>query len=76
MLGFPNLDFAGGSNAWQTYLQPWSSPLVFLFLAGFIMAAAASKTKLDIWLAKRILFIVGSKPPLCYNSQNTKKEKI
>jgi len=62
MLGFPNLDFASGSDAWKVYLQPWSSPLIFLFLAGFIMAAAASKTKLDVWLAKRILFIVGTKP--------------
>jgi len=62
LLGFPNLDFANASDAWKTYLQPWSSPLIFLFLAGFIMAAAASKTKLDIWLAKKILFLVGTKP--------------
>jgi len=62
LLGFPNLDFASGSKVWQIYLQPWSSPLIFLFLAGFIMAAAAAKTKLDIWLAKKILFFVGGKP--------------
>ena len=62
MLGFPNLDFAHGSDEWKIYLQPWSSPLIFLFLAGFIMATAASKTKLDVWLAKKILFIVGNKP--------------
>ena len=62
MLGFVDLDFAGGSEEWKVYLQPWSSPLVFLFLAGFIMAAAATKTKLDVWIAKKILFIVGAKP--------------
>lgn len=62
LLGFPNLDFASGSKEWQVYLQPWSSPLIFLFLAGFIMAAAASKTKLDLWLAKKILFLVGGRP--------------
>lgn len=62
MLGFVNLNFEDGSNLWQTYLQPWSSPLVFLFLAGFIMAKAASKTKLDIWLAKKVLLIVGTQP--------------
>jgi len=62
LLGFPNLDFASGSKVWQVYLQPWSSPLIFLFLAGFIMAAAAAKTKLDVWLAKNILFFVGGKP--------------
>ena len=61
-LGFPNLNFQSGSKEWQVYLQPWSSPLIFLFLAGFIMAAAASKTKLDLWLAKKILFFVGGRP--------------
>jgi len=62
LLGFPNFDFSSGSKDWQFYLQPWSSPLIFLFLAGFIMAAAASKTKLDLWLAKKILFYVGGRP--------------
>lgn len=62
LLGFPGFNFSDGSETWKVYLQPWSSPLIFLFLAGFIMAAAASKTKLDIWLAKKILFVVGSKP--------------
>lgn len=62
ILGFPGFDFATGSKAWEIYLKPWSSPLVFLFLAGFIMAAAASKTKLDLWLAKRVLFFAGETP--------------
>jgi len=62
LLGFPNFDFSTQSDHWKVYLQPWSSPLIFLFLAGFIMAAAASKTKLDIWLAKKILFYLGGKP--------------
>jgi len=62
LLGFPDFNFSSGSSDWKLYLQPWSSPLIFLFLAGFIMAAAASKTKLDVWLAKKVLFIVGSKP--------------
>ncbi|MBU0631559.1 DASS family sodium-coupled anion symporter [bacterium] len=62
LLGFHHFDFSTGAKEWEVYLQPWSSPLVFLFLAGFIMAAAASKTKLDIWLAKKVLFFVGNKP--------------
>jgi sodium-dependent dicarboxylate transporter 2/3/5 len=62
LLGFHNFDFASGSKEWQVYLQPWSSPLIFLFLAGFIMAAAASKTKLDVWMAKKVLFFVGGRP--------------
>jgi sodium-dependent dicarboxylate transporter 2/3/5 len=62
LLGFNDFDFASGSKEWQVYLQPWSSPLIFLFLAGFIMAAAASKTKLDVWMAKKVLFFVGGRP--------------
>ena len=38
LLGFKDFDFASGSKAWEYYLSPWSSPLIFLFLAGFIMA--------------------------------------
>ena len=62
LLGFNHFDFSTDSKKWEIYLQPWSSPLVFLFLAGFLMAAAASKTKLDLWLAKKVLFFVGTKP--------------
>ncbi|MGM0533825.1 MAG: SLC13 family permease [Campylobacterota bacterium] len=61
LLGFDGFDFSDRSR-WESYLAPWSNPLVFLFLAGFIMALAASKTKLDIWLAKKVLFFVGGKP--------------
>ena len=62
LLGFHDFDFSTGSKEWEVYLKPWSSPLIFLFLAGFIMALAASKTKLDLWLAKKVLYYVGSKP--------------
>lgn len=55
------LGLAPGED-WEQFLIPWASPLVFLFLAGFIMAAAAAKTRLDIWMAKRVLFLVGNKP--------------
>lgn len=61
LLGFNGFNF-DGSNEWKKYLNQWSNPLIFLFLAGFIMAIAASKTKLDIWLAKKVLFYVGGKP--------------
>lgn len=62
LIGFTNFDFNSSNVEWKYFLKPWSSPLVFLFLAGFIMAIAASKTKLDLWLAKKMLFYVGSKP--------------
>lgn len=61
-LGFHDFDFASGSKEWTFFLNAWSSPLIFLFIAGFILAIAASKTKLDLWLAKKVLFYFGNKP--------------
>lgn len=61
-LGFKDFDFNSSSKEWTYFLQPWSSPLIFLFIAGFILAIAASKTKLDLWLAKTVLFYFGNKP--------------
>lgn len=61
-LGFHDLNFDSNTKDWVMYLKPWSSPLIFLFLAGFILAIAASKTKLDLWLAKKVIFYFGSKP--------------
>ncbi|AXH10981.1 hypothetical protein CP960_11480 [Malaciobacter halophilus] len=62
LLGYPDLNFDSNSKEWLYYLKPWSSPLIFLFLAGFILAIAASKTKLDFWLAKKVLFLFGNSP--------------
>ncbi|MDX9813223.1 MAG: DASS family sodium-coupled anion symporter [Sulfurimonadaceae bacterium] len=62
LLGFDGFNFKSGSKEWEYYLLPWSYPLIFLFLGGFIMASAASKTKLDLWLAKKVIFIVGGRP--------------
>ncbi len=61
-LGFHDFNFDTNSKEWLYYLKSWSSPLIFLFIAGFILAIAASKTKLDIWLAKKVLFYFGNKP--------------
>jgi len=62
MLGFSDFNFSSSSKEWTYFLKPWSSPLIFLFLSGFILAIAASKTKLDLWLAKRVIFYFGNKP--------------
>jgi len=61
-LGFADFDFNHVNKEWTYFLKPWSSPLIFLFIAGFILAIAASKTKLDLWLAKKVLFYFGNKP--------------
>lgn len=61
-LGFEDFNFTSTSKEWVYFLKPWSSPLIFLFLAGFILAIAASKTKLDLWLAKKVIFYFGNRP--------------
>ncbi len=62
LLGFHGFAYREENPEWKIYLQPWSSPLVFLFFAGFVMAAAATKTKLDLWMAKKVLFFSGDNP--------------
>lgn len=45
----------GETKAWTTFVQPWSSPTMWLFLGGFVLAHACSKTQLDKWLAGLVL---------------------
>nr|WP_237682634.1 DASS family sodium-coupled anion symporter [Halarcobacter ebronensis] len=62
LLSYHDFNFDSNSKEWIFYLKSWSSPLIFLFLSGFILAIAASKTKLDLWLAKSVLFYFGKAP--------------
>jgi len=45
----------GDTKAWTTFVQPWSSPTMWLFLGGFVLAHGCSKTQLDKWLAGMVL---------------------
>ena len=47
---------------WDRFLAPWASPLLWLFLGGFVLGQAASKTGLDLWLARRVLTLSGTTP--------------
>lgn len=47
---------------WDRFLAPWASPLLWLFLGGFVLGQAASKTGLDRWMARRVLMISGTTP--------------
>jgi len=62
ILGKPNGVFASGPKDWEMFIRPWSSPLIWLFFGGFILAAAASKTRLDRWIARHVLGWFGTKP--------------
>ncbi|QTN33588.1 DASS family sodium-coupled anion symporter [Akkermansiaceae bacterium] len=45
----------GDTKAWTTFVEPWSSPTMWLFLGGFVLAHGCSKTQLDKWLAGMVL---------------------
>ncbi len=63
ILGRVNGVFATGEKDWEIFVQPWSSPLIWLFFGGFILAAAATKTRLDRWLVRNVLARFGTHPP-------------
>lgn len=46
---------------WQIFIAPFASPLIWLFLAGFILAEAASRTGLDRTLAGLVFRAAGSR---------------
>ncbi len=41
------------------FLAPWASPLVWLFLGGFVLGHGAARTGLDTWLAERVIGVFG-----------------
>lgn len=51
-----------GEPVWEKYIATWGSPLVWLFFGGFILAAAAKKTGLDLWMASHVLSRLGKRP--------------
>lgn len=63
ILGRPGGVFAeeGDGQAWLMFVSPWASSLMWLFIGGFVLAHACSKTRLDRWLASLLLGrLVGS----------------
>ncbi|MFU8896847.1 MAG: SLC13 family permease [Gammaproteobacteria bacterium] len=63
LLGRPDGVFAGPDepDRWQIFIAPFASPLIWLFLAGFILAEAASRTGLDRTLAGAVFRAAGSR---------------
>ncbi|MFT5087767.1 MAG: sodium-dependent dicarboxylate transporter 2/3/5 [Candidatus Latescibacterota bacterium] len=62
ILGRPGGVFARGGGDWEIFVRPWSSPLIWLFFGGFVLAEAATKTALDRWVASRVLGRFGDGP--------------
>jgi len=63
LLGRPDGVFAAADEPerWQIFIAPFASPLIWLFLAGFILAEAASRTGLDRTLAGLVFRAAGSR---------------
>jgi solute carrier family 13 (sodium-dependent dicarboxylate transporter), member 2/3/5 len=61
MLGRPDGVFVGPDepDRWQIFIAPFASPLIWLFLAGFILAEAAARTGLDRTLAGAVFRAAG-----------------
>lgn len=55
ILGKPNGVFATTSKDWEIFIKPWGSPVIWLFIGGFVMASSAQKTKLDVKLLINIV---------------------
>lgn len=61
-LGRPDGVMNAGPDDWQKYTATWGSPLIWLFLGGFVMAAAAEKTGLTVWVSAKLLSRIGERP--------------
>ncbi len=63
-LGTPGGVYAaeGDVEAWRRFVDPWSSPLIWLFLGGFVLARGCAKTGLDRQMATALLAGVGPRP--------------
>jgi len=64
LLGLPGNGFSKEGGDWQIYVHTWSSPLIWLFFGGFVMASAAHRTHLDRWLGSHIIGWFGNRPSM------------
>jgi len=63
LLGNPDAGvFAVESDDWETFVVVLGHPLIWLFFGGFVLSAAASRTGLDLSLARRLLRQAGGSP--------------
>jgi sodium-dependent dicarboxylate transporter 2/3/5 len=61
LLGRPGAESSSGQE-WQKYVEVWGNPLIWLFFGGLVLAAGATKTRLDRWFAANVLRVFGTRP--------------
>ena len=62
ILGRPGGVYATSAKDWQMFVAPWSSPIMWLFMGGFVLGQAAQTTGLDRMMARFVLKWFGSRP--------------
>jgi solute carrier family 13 (sodium-dependent dicarboxylate transporter), member 2/3/5 len=62
LLGRPGGVWADDPGDWEIFIRPWASPLLWLFFAGFVLAAGAVKTGFDRTMALAILSRIPPRP--------------
>ena len=57
-------DVLGKTTSYKSLLACFADPIIMLFIGGFVLAIAASKTGLDLFLARVMLKPFGKKPQM------------
>jgi len=57
-------DVLGAQTSYKSLLHCFADPIIMLFIGGFVLAIAASKTGLDLFLARVMLKPFGKKPQM------------
>ena len=57
-------ELLGAQTSYKSLLHCFADPIIMLFIGGFVLAIAASKTGLDLFLAKVMLKPFGKKPQM------------
>ncbi|MCF3652454.1 SLC13 family permease [Synoicihabitans lomoniglobus] len=64
VLGRPGGVLAETKSDWTMFVEPWSSPVIWLFFGGFVLASAAAKSGLDRQVCAMVIRRCQSKPSL------------
>jgi solute carrier family 13 (sodium-dependent dicarboxylate transporter), member 2/3/5 len=56
--------WAQGPDDWKVFIEPWGSPLIWLFFGGFVLARGIQRSGLDRSLSLRVLRRFGTRPPV------------
>jgi solute carrier family 13 (sodium-dependent dicarboxylate transporter), member 2/3/5 len=54
--------FATDEHTWKIFIEPWGSPLIWLFFGGFVLARGIQSSGLDRWFSAKVLKRFGARP--------------